>query len=245
MVMVPPPPTVSSLKFDFLSSQISVLTRPLWPTRSWRAVNEAADQPLPTQIVDDTSMIVALLLQQEGKRVYSSQASRHVADQISDVYAREAERRVAAEGEIDALAVGKELDLVDDDTIEILPPTWPVEKHVGDHPVEAERYADTVARLVHLNQERRRLRERVETLRLLKETIDPLAKQEVQENLVTRNGAVEAELEKMRLLLARVAGRVSELPGREEGGTGDGGDVDVADLAQTGKRAAVDEFFRG
>lgn len=34
----------------------------------------------------------------------------------------------------------------------------------------------------------------------------------VQENLVTRNGEVERELERMRLLLARVAGRVAQLP---------------------------------
>jgi hypothetical protein len=36
----------------------------------------------------------------------------------------------------------------------------------------------------------------------------------VQENLVTRNGSLERELERMRLLLARVAGRVAQLPDR-------------------------------
>jgi hypothetical protein len=38
------------------------------------------------------------------------------------------------------------------------------------------------------------------------------ARTSVQENLVTRNGEVERELEKMRLLLARVTGRVAQLP---------------------------------
>jgi len=34
----------------------------------------------------------------------------------------------------------------------------------------------------------------------------------VQDNLVTRNGEMERELERMRLLLVRVAGRVAQLP---------------------------------
>ncbi|RCI12098.1 hypothetical protein L249_0559 [Ophiocordyceps polyrhachis-furcata BCC 54312] len=256
-----PPPTVSSLKLDFLSSQASALARPSTaPSQSWLAAHEASDQPLPGRAVGDAIIFVGIAIQQHSRRVYHPQANRHVADQISDVYAREAERRVAAaQAEVDALAVGKGLDLVDDDTIEILPPTWPVQRQVSDDPLEAERYADTVARLVQLNQERRRLREQVETLRQLKETVDPLSKQ-VQENLVTRNGPVESELEKMRLLLARVAGRVSELPDvrptgptREEEEEEEEGGVDVGDLAQTGggkrvtgggKRVVtLDEFF--
>lgn len=39
---------------------------------------------------------------------------------------------------------------------------------------------------------------------------DPIAA--VQSNLITRNGEVERELERMRLLLARVAGRIAQLP---------------------------------
>ncbi|RDA95595.1 hypothetical protein CP533_1179 [Ophiocordyceps camponoti-saundersi (nom. inval.)] len=245
--MATAPPTVSSLKLGFLSSQTSALSRPPAPSRSWQAANEAADQPLPARAVDEALIALGQAIQQHCRRVYAPQASRHVADQISDVYAREAERRVAAQGEVDALAVGRELDLVDDDTIEKLPPTWPVQRHVSDHPLEATRYADTVSRLVQLNQERRRKRQRVERLRRLKQTVDPLvsSSSRVQENLVTRNGPVESELEKMRLLLARVAGRVSELPVRNEEGAGGG--LDVADLAQTRKSvvAAVDEFFGG
>lgn len=34
----------------------------------------------------------------------------------------------------------------------------------------------------------------------------------MQENLVTRNGSVEKELERMRLLLVRVAGKINQLP---------------------------------
>jgi hypothetical protein len=47
---------------------------------------------------------------------------------------------------------------------------------------------------------------------------DPAA---VQKNLVTRNGEVEKELERMRMLLIRVAGRVAQLPDAD----GDGDEV--------------------
>jgi len=47
----------------------------------------------------------------------------------------------------------------------------------------------------------------------------------VQENLVTRNGEVETELQRMRMLLARVGGRVSQLREREgAAANGRGGD---------------------
>ncbi|PFH55278.1 hypothetical protein XA68_10200 [Ophiocordyceps unilateralis] len=237
-----PPPTVSSLKLAFLAAQTTVLSRPPAPSNSWRAANDAADQPLPARAVDDALLALGQLIQQHCRRVYAPQASRHVADQISNVYAREAERRVAAQGEADALAVGKELNLVDDDVIETLPPAWPVDRQTSDYPLEAKRYADTVARLVQLRDQRRELRQRVERLRRLKETVDPLATHHggvgLQENLVTRNGPVETELEKMRLLLARVAGRVGELPAKR----GDDDMMDVAALSAR-RKSAVDDFL--
>ena len=54
----------------------------------------------------------------------------------------------------------------------------------------------------------------------------------VQENLVTRNGEVEAELQRMRMLLVRVAGRVGML--REKGSRiggrdGEGDEMEVDD----------------
>jgi len=55
----------------------------------------------------------------------------------------------------------------------------------------------------------------------------------LQENLVTRNGEVEMELERMRVLLVRVAGRVGQLPTQnttdEDGHTKMMGDLDKAE----------------
>ena len=61
-------------------------------------------------------------------------------------------------------------------------------------------------------------------MRALLEPFDDAAG--VQENLVTRNGEVEAELQRMRMLLARVGGRVGQLR-RQEGSPGPEEVVDV------------------
>lgn len=69
------------------------------------------------------------------------------------------------------------------------------------------------ARLKGLNEKRRELKERVARYKALEEGLAPFenVKENVQENLCTRDGEVEAELQKMRLLMARVKGRLEGL----------------------------------
>lgn len=106
--------------------------------------------------------------------------------------------------------------IADDKAIESLPSIWPIDKDVTNKPMEAKFYADAISRLTALNDERKEVKRRVERLRRLKSVIDPLQTKDgasgIQENLITRNGEVEKELEKMRMLLVRVAGRVGTLP---------------------------------
>lgn len=123
--------------------------------------------------------------------------------------------------------------------------------------MEAQRYAEGVSHLTQLSDQRAQLRRRVAALRRIQMVVEPLApvaggeasdeseKQDerrgtdgLQENLVTRNGAVERELEKTRILLARVAGRVASLPlpadgeddGEDEGRRGNTGTRGVAEF---------------
>lgn len=63
----------------------------------------------------------------------------------------------------------------------------------------------------------------------------------MQESLLTRGGALEGELERMRVLLARVAGRV-------EGVDVEGGGVDVdgdTEEVLSGDKERVDRVLRG
>lgn len=108
--------------------------------------------------------------------------------------------------------------------------------------MEAQRYAEAVQQLASLNNQRKEIKQRVERLRRLKATVDPLQTTEggagVQENLVTRNGPVEKELEKMRMLLVRVSGRVGSLPQARTKKEED----DVKPLSEIRKRN-IDDFL--
>lgn len=59
----------------------------------------------------------------------------------------------------------------------------------------------------------------------------------VQENMVTRNGDVEKELERMRMLLVRVSGRLAQLPNPPGGGVSAGRDVRMRDGDENGGEA--------
>ena len=114
--------------------------------------------------------------------------------------------------------------------------------------MEAKRYADTVQQLLELSEKRRQLKEQVARLSRLKTVVEPLRTTDggagVQENIVTRNGAVEQELERMRFLLARVGGRVHALSELDETSTS----LQAADVTENGglglaRKRRVDEFL--
>ena len=87
--------------------------------------------------------------------------------------------------------------------------------------MEARRYADLVVHLQSLAARKEEAEARVQRLRRMQGMLAPFQEprgQEgesssggVQENLVTRGGEVEKELERMRMLLARVGDRVARM----------------------------------
>jgi hypothetical protein len=98
---------------------------------------------------------------------------------------------------------------------------------------------DLQSRLAALNEKRRAARERVEQYRAAKGLLEPFEDVEgVQGNLVVKNGEVERELERMRMLMLRVERGITGWEGR--GGGGDEGDeVDVdadVDLDEDGDK---------
>ncbi|KAI0376860.1 kinetochore Sim4 complex subunit Fta4 [Hypomontagnella monticulosa] len=116
-------------------------------------------------------------------------------------------------------------DFASDDIIASLPSTW--DQHSPSqseaHPPEAQRYADLVSSLTSLATRRREARDRLERLRRMRALLAPVSSEpgavdsteginKVQPNLVTRDGDLEKELERMRMLLVRVAARVDRLP---------------------------------
>lgn len=217
------PPTVVSLKQDFLSAQTRLLSQPLAPSRAWRAANDNHEESLPEKAIDDALFKLNQRLQQHSRRVYAPQSTRHVAEQIDQLYwnAAVAASEGGDNGDEDGLpseglTIGA--DLASASTITSLPASWDAisAQQASAHPLEARRYADLVAQLQTLSSQRSEAAARVTRLQRMRALLAPFDDAAgVQENLVTRNGEVEAELQRMRMLLARVGGRVSQL--REQG----------------------------
>ncbi|KAK2600195.1 hypothetical protein QQS21_005069 [Conoideocrella luteorostrata] len=245
--MANPAPTVPSLKESFITAQTNLLSQPLAPSQTWRRANDASQQPIPARLLDDALFSLNQTLQQHCRRVYPPQASSNVAEQISNSYLRDAEERVRGIKELES-SIGRELDFAADDSIEALPMSWPVESDVANNPDDAADYEDIVQNLSELTEERKQLRLRVQQLRRIDASVKPLSGTEengIQDNLVTREGPVEKELEKMRALLARVTGRVAALPDRPANNLSQPKsepDVDLRDIEKSTKRN-VDSFL--
>ncbi|GAW12897.1 hypothetical protein ANO14919_022680 [Xylariales sp. No.14919] len=262
------PPTIIAHKSVFLASQTLQLSQALAPSATWRAANDSAEDGLSARAVDDALFRLNHVLTQHSRRTHAPQTSRHVAEQIEKLFYEEAERALrgneeGAEGDILADVERQQLrlgaDFTTDEAIASLPATWETQKprEATAHPLEAKRYAEQTATLSGLQTQRLAARERVERLRRMAallapfeshthtddddETANSARATSVQENLITRNGEVERELERMRLLLARVAGRIAQLPpppnktaGDDEAG-GVGGDSMDLDSAERDK----------
>ena len=98
----------------------------------------------------------------------------------------------------------------DHQTIAGLPPSWESERDVEAYPGEAQKYEELADRLLVSTTRRQEAIDRVARLRNMHEILRPFGG-EVQPNLVTRGGGVEAELERQKILLARVGGRIDQL----------------------------------
>ncbi|KAI0206577.1 kinetochore Sim4 complex subunit Fta4 [Astrocystis sublimbata] len=234
------PPTLIAHKSTFLTTQTLHLSQSLAPSPAWRAANDRAEDGVSARAVDDAMYRLNHILTQHNRRVYAPQASRLVAEQIEGLFYAETQRALRgadddeeADGDRERLRVGT--DYTTKEAISSLPPTWALHKprEAESHPPEARRYTELTESLTTLSTKRQEALERVTRLRRMAALLAPFespaeespdssslsqsqnqsaAKTTIQDNLVTRNGEIELELERMRLLLARVAGRVAQLP---------------------------------
>lgn len=82
------------------------------------------------------------------------------------------------------------------------------------------RYQRLRDRLAKLDQQRQQKQRRIDQLQHLNRLLEPFKEPQVaiQPNLVTRDGELTQELEKMRMLMARVSGRISQQKPRQTQG---------------------------
>ncbi|KAL8393229.1 hypothetical protein RB595_003138 [Gaeumannomyces hyphopodioides] len=256
----PAPPTIQALKQDFIAEQTRLLSQPLAPSRAWSKANSAAaaaaagTAPLPQKAVDDALARFNHRLQQHSARVYSPPATRHVAEQLEQLYLA-AERddgapRAGGDGDDGGDAsLTLSADFADAQTIAALPPSWPSDQDASARPMEARRYAGLAARLQDLSAAREEAEARARRLRDMRRGLAPFVSggESLQRNLVTKDGELERELERTRILMARVGDRVlraaQEGPGRRRRGGGDDDDAPVA-VADDEKRKVADLLDR-
>ncbi|KAJ5727871.1 hypothetical protein N7493_005691 [Penicillium malachiteum] len=148
---------------------------------------------LPLHSRSDAKTLTAnAAAKQHNRIVYSSQAIHHVAHQIASLYWTAVSYEVQSQAGF-AKGVEKTTDL---------------SKHIYRHLRE---------RLASLDQQRQRRQRRLDQLRHLHRLLEPFGnpQTDIQPNLVTRDGDLAQELERMRMLVARVGGRISQQEPRE------------------------------
>ena len=156
--------------------------------------------------------------------VHSAQSQRHVAEQIEALHWNQV-TNVEDRAELDTVLVRRDADLADTATIEALPEDYAdLHLHPNHTPddEEATEYKELRDRLCELSQKRDALKQLVAQYQHLRKLLEPLADPQttVQPNLTTRDGELSRELDRMRMLLTRVTGRISEVekePARKEG----------------------------
>ncbi|KAE9375354.1 hypothetical protein N431DRAFT_555797 [Stipitochalara longipes BDJ] len=223
-------PTIIDLKLQFLTSQILALSTPLSPSSTFVSSNSSAEEnALRQKSIDEALHRLNGLLKKHNRLAYGPQAKRHVAEQVDRLYWVAGERGVHGDGEEWA---ERGVDYRRENIIEELPEEWS-EEAAAKAPEQAQKYKELQQKLAELNERRKQARERVEGYKTFKETLDLLSGEEagLQDNLVTKNGEVEEELEKMRRLMLRVERGMNGLK-EKNAGEGDSMDLDDEELEE-------------
>ncbi|KAJ5491037.1 hypothetical protein N7539_002604 [Penicillium diatomitis] len=220
--------TISEAKSAFLRTQVRILSETLAPPDDWKnyAV-ETEDGDLPEKVISDVLHKVNVATKQHHRVVYSSQAIHHVAQQIASLYWSSVNQETPSRTPFTE-GVEKSTDL----SRHMLPILWPrstvfrilltIRRNLIKVPHDVEslgasddtnaRYQQLRERLQTLDERRQQRQQRLDQLRHLQRLLDPFkdAQKNIQPNLVTRDGELIQELERMRMLAARVGGRISQ-----------------------------------
>jgi hypothetical protein len=207
--------TLLDAKAAFLRQQVRLLSQPLQPSKSWRDFAPETETSLSDATVSAVMVRVNEKLKQHNKNVYSALSQRHVAEQIDALYWNEVQEQ-DMQTDADALAVGTDVDLMESEEVGKLPEEIRELQVQEGQPInadDAKRYVELRRQLVEASARRDQQRKRLEGYKQLQKLLEPLerAQEYVQPNLVTRDGELSKELDRMRVLLARVTGKVGKV----------------------------------
>ncbi|KAI9838395.1 MAG: hypothetical protein M1819_005664 [Sarea resinae] len=227
--------TVIDVKQRFLRSQVRILNQGLEPPSGWRDRVDWEDEEdddeeedgrrgrgrrreIGDKVVREVVMKLNAIVRRHNRAAYSSEALRHVAEQIDALYWAAG----APEDEMDGRESGlrRDADLRKNEVIAALPPEWPQDEE-GDGE-DIERYQELQTRLTELAARRQEMQQKLARYKQLQQLLEPFEnpQENIQPNLVTRDGELQQELTKMRILMAKVAEGIGGLKestkGRED-----------------------------
>lgn len=235
--------TVVEAKTAFLRQQIRLLSATLQPSSQWRDNAPAIEEPeLSDKVVEDVMNKVNAKIKQHNRLVYSAASTRHVAEQIDVLYWNSVSEGGIGSAETDfesgLLPVKKTTDLTDEESLSSLPSNLeqliPADSSSSQPytPSDSAAYSTALTRLSSLHARHTAIQNKLNQLKALKALLEPYKEPQknIQPNLVTRNGDLGKELDRMRVLIARVTAAVAaKQQANENGANGEGrdGDLDV------------------
>ncbi|CUS14085.1 unnamed protein product [Tuber aestivum] len=203
--------SIYDIKGGFLSSQLRVLNGALNPKPNWQdRLPEGEHGDLSEGVLNQVLYKLNVVAKRHQKLVYSSQALRHVAEQIDDLYQKKDDDVEGITQEDDVLRRGA--NLKDPQSIDLLPESYPAEGGDSEEDLEETRYQTLRAKLANHSAALQAQRQRHAYYSQLKSLVAPFAdpQRSVQPNLVTKDGPLAAELERTRLLAAKLAYQIEK-----------------------------------
>ena len=219
--MPPAESTILDAKASFIRTQVRLLSAPLHPTSSWRDTAPATEDSAPSdRTIDNVISKVNDKIKSHNRSIFSAQTQRHVAEQLDTLYWNAVQEEINETQSRDAVVVKRHVDLHSSETLGGLPESaedlW-LDPDVGRSRMsddQKEEYTALHARLASLTEQRDMQQKRLARYQALQKLLRPFenAKENVQPNLVTKDGELAKEMERMWVLLAKVTGKVAQMP---------------------------------
>ncbi|KAI5307108.1 hypothetical protein KEM56_004452 [Ascosphaera pollenicola] len=208
-----PAKTISEHKAEFIRSQVRILSAPIEPAENWREYawipkkkrradeeggehqedndDEEGERDIPDKVIGDVLgksadhlETVNSHLKQHSRSIFSTQATYHVSRQIGNLYWKQIQADIEMRG-VDSVR------------------PWEIEKGAD---LTSERYTHLLSQLKTLTSTLEFLQTRLNQHRKLESLLKLFERplENIQPNLVTRDGELSGEIEKMRMLIAKV-----------------------------------------
>ncbi|KAL1956357.1 hypothetical protein VTO42DRAFT_7340 [Malbranchea cinnamomea] len=199
--------TLTEIKLSFIRDQIRTLSAPLTPNPDWRNYyGLEIEEDISDKVVDDALQKLNNVLKQHHRAVFSTQATHHVVQQIERLYWDSINSELNGEN---SQLFEKGTDFSHSKIIARLPDQWP---DTNADKEDKARYRELRERLVELDTRRKNQEQRLAQYKQLSTLLEPFhdPQTNIQPNLVTRDGQLGEELDRMRMLVAKVVAKLNE-----------------------------------